>query len=421
MTSRQTTEEPVPDGYKRTEVGVIPKDWNCIRTGDEVDLLTGFPFPSSGYSQTGVLLVRGSNVKRGQLDWQDDITKYWPTASPDINRFGLQKGDIVIAMDGALIGRSYAVISDADLPSLLVQRVARIRSFILNQRLIVYWVGSNSFVNYVDSVKTHSAIPHISPADICNFLIAVPTDQAEQTTIANALSDVDKLITSLEKLIAKKRAIKLATMQQLLTGKTRLPGFSGKWETKRLGEIAIIRNQKVFPGNVSPDTLCVELEHIGQRDGRLLVYSSARYSTSSKYRFFAGDVLFGRLRSYLRKFWHADQDGICTTEIWPLMIDPKLGCSGFLHAIVQTDRFIEAASISYGTHMPRADWGVMKNFKVDLPEVAEQIAMAKILYDMDVEINVIEHRLIKTKAVKQGMMQQLLTGRIRLVKPQGSA
>jgi len=240
---------------------------------------------------------------------------------------------------------------------------------------------------------------------------------AEQRAIAEALSDVDGLLGALEALIAKKRAIKRAAMQQLLTGTTRLPGFTGDWETKRLGELAAIRNQKVLPAMVDPETPCVELEHIGQGDGRLLDYSTARCSSSTKYRFLAGDVLFGRLRPYLRKFWHAGWNGICTTEIWPLAVDPKQVLSGFLRAVVEMDRFIDTASVSYGTHMPRADWGVVQNFEVHLPSVIEQAAIATVISDMDAEIAAIGTRRDKTCAVKKGMMQQLLTGRVRLVEP----
>ena len=203
-------------------------------------------------------------------------------------------------------------------------------------------------------------------------------------------------------------------MQQLLTGQTRLPGFRGEWKVTRLGEIASIRNQKVLPSNVGIDTLCVELDHIGQGNGKLLEYSTAQDSTSIKYRFFSGDVLFGRLRSYLRKFWLADRDGICTTEIWPLMTDSKQAYSGFLHAIVQSDRFIEAASISYGTHMPRADWGVMRTLEVRLPRVCEQQAIAAVLSDLDNELAALEARRDKTRDLKRAMMQQLLTGQTRL-------
>ena len=224
-----------------------------------------------------------------------------------------------------------------------------------------------------------------------------------------------RLLGGLGRLIAKKRDLKQATMQQLLTSQTRLPGFHGEWEVKRLGEIASIRNQKVLPSNVGIDTPCVELGHIRKGNGRLLQCSTAQNSRSPKYRFFSGDVLFGRLRSYLRKFWHADRDGICTTEIWPLMTDSQQADSGFLHAIVQSDRFIEAASISYGTHMPRADWGVMRNFEVRLPRVREQLAIAEILFDLDAELAALEARLEKTYDLKQAMMQELLTGKTRLV------
>ena len=190
--------------------------------------------------------------------------------------------------------------------------------------------------------------------------------------------------------------------------------FSGKWETKRLGDIASIRNQKVLPANVNADTLCVELDHIGSGSGQLLKSSTAKYSTASKYRFFADDVLFGRLRSYLRKFWLADQDGICTTEIWPLMVDTEQVDSEFLYAIVQSDQFFSMASISYGTHMPRTDWGVMRNFTVMLPQLQEQRAIAEVLSDVDGLLNALEALIAKKRAIKQAVMQQLLTGKTRL-------
>ena len=274
----------------------------------------------------------------------------------------------------------------------------------------------SEYINYgIEFAVESTGVPQLTAPQISNYLILVPPEP-EQHAIAEALSDVDGLLNALEALIAKKQAIKQAVMQRLLTGKTRLPGFSGGWETKRLGEIAPIRNHKTLPAYVNPNTLCVELDHIEQRSGQLLEYAMARNSTSSKYHFCAGDVLFGRLRPYLRKFWHADRDGICTTEIWPLMVNRNQIDSGFLYGIVQSDPFIAAASISYGTHMPRADWNVMRNFKISLPEIQEQRAIASVLSDMDAEIAALEQRRDKTRAIKQGMMQQLLTGRVRLLK-----
>jgi type I restriction enzyme S subunit len=121
----------VAKGYKQTEVGVVPEDWECAAIGPAIDLLTGFPFPSSGYSRTGVRLLRGSNVKRGVTDWSGAGTEYWPAITTDIRKYILKAGDVVIAMDGSLVGRSFAMLSNDDVPALLLQRVARIRSEII--------------------------------------------------------------------------------------------------------------------------------------------------------------------------------------------------------------------------------------------------------------------------------------------------
>ena len=299
----------------------------------------------------------------------------------------------------------------------------------LNTTLYVRYFHGNDprFIYYVlqrfdfASFSGKSGVPGVNRNDLHVETVTLPTNLPEQRAIATALSDVDALLGGLDRLIAKKRDLKQAAMQQLLTGKTRLAGFSGAWETKRLSEITSIRNQRVLPSNVGIDTPCVELDHIGRGNGRLLECSTAQNSKSSKYRFFSGDVLFGRLRSYLRKFWHADRDGICTTEIWPLMTDSQQANSGFLHALVQSDRFIEAASISYGTHMPRADWGVMRNCEVRLPRIREQLAIAEILSGMDAELAALEARREKTRDLKQAMMQELLTGKTRLVAVGGAS
>jgi len=245
--------------------------------------------------------------------------------------------------------------------------------------------------------------------------IRVPfAPQAEQSAIATALSDVDALLAAQDTLIAKKRAIKQGAMQELLTGKRRLPGFGGELEVKRLGELAHIRNQKVSTSQVDPETLCVELENVGQGSGRLDSRSNAGSAISTKYTFQVGDVLFGRLRSYLRKYWIATESGLCTTEIWPLATDERLVPS-YLFALVQTDSFIDAASVAFGTHMPRADWDVIRNFEISLPSTEEQIAISKVMDDMDAEVFAMEAAREKIAELKQGMMQALLTGRIRLV------
>ena len=384
-------------GHKPTEVGAIPNDWDVASFKEQFNISAG-----------------GDVNLNLSVAEQDEIHPY-PIYSNALTNGGLYGycsyadhpvGSITITARGTL-----GVAAYRDHKYTAIGRV-----LVLEPRQETSGQFFAEFINSrVRFAIESTGVPQLTAPQIGLYLLAVPPYH-EQRAIAAALSDVDALLDGLDQLIAKKRGLKQAAMHPLLTGQTRLPGFSGKCRTKRLGEIASIRNQKVLPSNVGIDTLCVELDHIGQGNGKILGSSTAQDSTSIKYRFFSGDVLFGRLRSYLRKYWHADRDGICTTEIWPLMTDSKEADSGFLHAIVQSDRFIEAASISYGTHMPRADWGVIRNFEVRLPRVCEQQAIAAVLSDMDAEIAALEARRDKTRDLKQAMMQELLTGKTRLVK-----
>ena len=196
--------------------------WEVKSIGKEIDLLTGFPFPSSQYSSSGIKLLRGSNIKRGVTDWSDDITEFWEEITPNLKNYTLNEGDIVIAMDGSLVGRSFAILSKKDLPALLLQRVARIRSNKIDVGYLKEFICSDYFSKYCDLVKTVTAIPHISPQDIRNFTILLPPSKEEQQAIAQILSDMDAEIEALEHKQAKYKAIKQGMMQELLTGKTRL-------------------------------------------------------------------------------------------------------------------------------------------------------------------------------------------------------
>ena len=198
-------------------------EWEVKRIGDEIDLLTGFPFPSDGYATSGIRLLRGSNVKRGTTDWSEDISQYWPAINAELSRYELREGDLVIAMDGSLVGRSYAQLKHDDLPALLLQRVARIRSTKkLDVSYLAAFIGSDWFVKYADSVKTVTAIPHISPTNIHNFSIPIPPTIAEQTAIATVLSDMDTELAALQARLGKTRVLKQGMMQELLTGRIRL-------------------------------------------------------------------------------------------------------------------------------------------------------------------------------------------------------
>lgn len=197
-------------------------EWESVVLGTVVDLLTGYPFPSEKYQMSGIRLLRGSNIKRGETDWSEELVQYWPEVTHDLQQYMLKEGDIVIAMDGSLVGQSFARVSNDDLPALLLQRVARVRSSKIDMSYLKEWICSDFFTKHCDAHKTVTAIPHISPGDIRCFSIQVPPTIDEQVEIAEILSGMDSEIKAIEKCRKKTVSVKQAMMQELLTGRTRL-------------------------------------------------------------------------------------------------------------------------------------------------------------------------------------------------------
>ncbi|MBX2985904.1 MAG: restriction endonuclease subunit S [Bacteroidia bacterium] len=179
------------------------------------------------------------------------------------------------------------------------------------------------------------------------------------------------------------------------------------WEVKELGEICQPSKARINPITSSTNYKCIELEHLAQGSGILLGYANSNELKSQKSIFVKGDVLFGKLRPYLRKYYLADFDGVCTTEIWVLKTEKEIS-NGFLYQLVQSDRIIEAANLSTGTKMPRAEWKTVSETKIPVPTKAEQCAIATALSDADALISSVEKLIAKKRMIKQGAMQQLL-------------
>ncbi|NOT56992.1 MAG: restriction endonuclease subunit S [Deltaproteobacteria bacterium] len=393
---------------------MIPTDWD-VKTIDQIAFVTSgkrMPLGSSLVDQqTTHPYIRVTDMRPGTVALAD--IKFVPeNVFPAISRYRIYQADIFISVAGSLgvVGKVPAELDGAN----LTENANRITDITCSQDYLLYVLLSPLIQSTINSIRTVGAQPKLALTRIRKFTIPLPPTDGEQRAIATALSDVDALLGGLDRLIAKKRDLKQAAMQQLLTGQTRLPGFSGEWEVVEFGDIATIRNTKVLALAAPAGIQCVELESIGSGSGRLLMATDAS-GLSSKYSFKKGDVLFGRLRAYLRKYWLATFDGVCSTEIWPLIARDGRLCGGFLHLVVQTNNFVNAAGVSYGTHMPRSDWSVLKKLPVWLPPVPEQTAIATILSDMDAELSALEARRDKTRDLKQAMMQELLTGRIRLI------
>lgn len=397
----------VRPGYKQTEIGVIPEEWEVRSIGQMFRLVNGCAFKPEDWRQSGTPIIRIQNLNDSSAPFnfsQDPV--------PEKNR--VESGDLLFAWSGT-IGTSFGARIWTGPSGVLNQHIFKVlmdeQQITLPFSLLVFARVEEDIAKQAHGFK--ASFVHVKKSDLVKVCLPVPPCP-EQRAIAEALGDVDALIGSLEKLIAKKRDLKQAAMQELLTGKKRLPGFSGEWEVKRFAEMAQPRTQRLDPRRTNVHTFCIELENIEQRTGRLLGYNCTSPLSSIKTVFQAGDVLFGKLRAYLRKYWLANHDGICSTEIWALASNSRLIIPEFLFQVVTTDQFIDVASTAYGTHMPRSEWNLVKNLEVTIPLLDEQTAIAAVLSDMDAEISALEQRLSKTRALKQGMMQELLTGRTRL-------
>ncbi len=406
----------VKSGYKRSEVGVIPADWNVpeLRLHLLQDATYGV-VKAGTFRRSGIPMLRGGDIKGGAIS--EDQPLISPEKSREYSRTILRERDVVIALVG-FPGETAVV--PARLSGANISRAVgllRPAKTLLPEFLASYLNSPNGRREFLrPSAGSAQLVVNLSALN----QLRLPVPQAEeQRAIATALSDVDALLGGLDQLIAKKRDLKQAAMQQLLTGQTRLPGFQAEWETFEFGDIASIRNSKVLPSSTPAGTQCVELESIDPGTGQLLTSVEAT-GMSPKYSFRKGDVLFGRLRAYLRKYWLATFDGVCSTEIWPLIARDERLVGSFLHLLVQTNDFVNVAGVSYGTHMPRTDWFVLKRFPVRLPPFPEQTAIAAVLSDMDAELAALDARRDKIRDLKQAMMQELLTGKTRLV-PVGGA
>lgn len=330
-------------------------------------------------------------------------------------------------MDGSLVGRSYAKLTKDDLPSLLLQRVARIRSTKhLDAGYLATFVGSTWFVRHADSVKTVTAIPHISPADICSFTIPIPPTAEEQQAIAAALSDVDALLAQLDQLIAKKRDLKQAAMQQLLTGQTRLPGFSGEWETKQLADLADVKTgpfgSSLHESDYVPDgTPIITVEHLGEfgvEHLNLPMVSELDCRRLKAYSLDPGDIVFSRVGSVDRNalIRPAEAGWLFSGRLLRVRPNRSQAYAPFLSYQFHSEPFKALVrNVAVGQTMASLNTKILKDINVRLPGLNEQIAIATVLSDMDTELAALEARRDKTRALKQGMMQELLTGRIRLV------
>ena len=411
----------VPVGYKRTEVGVIPQSWE-VRTlealgefknginKDKQDFGHGFPFVNL-MDVFGIPKV-STNSNIGLVN----------SSLGERETYALQSGDVLFVRSSVKpegVGLTTLILED--LPNTVFSGfLIRYRDkgvFALEFK--EHCFHEAGFRSRLIASSTVSANTNISQGSLKSLKFAFPPNKSEQRAIAEALSDVDGLLAALDALIAKKRAIKQAAMQQLLTGKTRLPGFSGTWETKKISEVATYCNEKNSLAENLPVLTCSK--HLGFVDSLSYFKNQIFSKDLSGYKIIKRGQI-GYPANHIEEGSIGLQDIYDVALVSPIYVvcSPKEGINSyFLHRLLKLDRYRQEFAIATTSSVDRRGslrWPIFSELVVNLPYIDEQEAIAAVLSDMDTEIAVLERRLDKTKAIKQGMMQELLTGRVRLVQ-----
>ncbi len=408
----------IPQGYKQTEIGVIPEDWELYKFGEKVSVYRGgSPRPITDYiskGNNGVNWIKIGDVKPGAKYINSTEEKIIPEGVSHSR--AVHKGDFILS-NSMSFGRPYILNIDGCIHDgwLTIQQYQET----FDTNYLYYILSSSSIYKQYVSMASGSSVQNLNKEKVSKLSIPAPKTKKEQEKIAEVLSDMDELISSLEKLIAKKKAIKQGTMQQLLTGKTRLPGFTTHWKEMVIGKNGTLLKTSINPQNFS-DQAFYEYSMPAYDNGKIPVRSKGMDMHSNRLLIDGEVLLFNKLNVRQKRVWYIKKcldDAVCSMEFLPYYSE-KINLI-LLAQILKTDKVTaEFVGMSTGTSnsQRRISPTSFLKYSVYLPEdIKEQKAIADILLDMDSEIEQLEQKLTKTRLIKQGMMQQLLTGKIRLV------
>lgn len=406
-------------GYKRSDVGVIPDDWDAKPLGEIGDSLIGLTYRPSEVRKYGTLVLRSSNVQNGTLCFDDNV--FVDAEIPD--RIMVRPGDILVCVRNGsrdLIGKS-ALIDERAIGMTFGAFMAVFRSE--HGKLLQHVFQSGIFKKQINE-HLGATINQITNKSLNSFKVPLPPTSEERMQIANALSDVDALLTTLDQMIAKKRDMKKAATQQLLTGKTRLPGFSGDWEVKQLGNIGhFLKGRGVKKDEALSGTLpCIRYGEIYTHHNDYIKSFNSWISpqvAATATRLKQGDLLFagsGETKEEIGKCVAFIDDceayaGGDTVILRATGINPM-----FMGYYCNTAPIAaQKASKGQGDAVVHISAAALSSIVLSLPSLPEQNAIAAALSNMDAELSVLETRRDKTRNIKQAMMQELLTGKTRLV------
>jgi type I restriction enzyme S subunit len=395
----------IPPGYKQTEIGVIPEEWEVFNLSEHFRIYAGGDVPKHSVS----------NIRSDTHPFP-----IFANALQDRGLYGFTNERRAKADSVTVTARGYLGHAEyRDEPFFPIVRLLVLEpSGALDARFTA--VAINERVKFAFE---STGVPQLTAPQIGKHSIAAPP-LPEQRAIATALSDVDALLAALDRLIAKQRDLKQAAMQQLLTGQTRLPGFTGKWETKRLGDCLLSRPDYGINAAAVPysDRLpsYIRITDISEH-GRYCPdpQVSVNSVNSDQYYLREGDVVFARTGASVGKsYLYEPHDGELVFAGFLIRVrpNPELLVSAFLAAYTTTKPYWSWVRLmSMRSGQPGINGNEFAQLPLLLPPLPEQTAIATVLSDMDLELAALEQRRDKTRALKQGMMQELLTGRTRLL------
>lgn len=412
------------DVFVHTELGEIPNDWLVEPLSKFLLYISyGFTNPMPTVN-SGVYMITARDINNGRIQY---ATARCTTQSAYdgllTDKSRPRSGDLLLTKDGTL-GRLALVTNEK---ICINQSVALLRpKATMAARFLKVLLEAPTYQKRMIEDAGGSTIKHIYITIVDKMPIAIPPTLAEQEAIAEALSDADAWIESLEQLIAKKRQIKQGALQELLTGKRRLPGFKGEWSYKLLGEVGIFtKGSGVSKSEANSGELpCVRYGEIYTRHCdyiRSFFSGISREVASTAAKLRSGDILFagsGETKEDIGKCvaFIDECEAYAGGDIVILRVSE--GDSLFLGYYLNTRPIaIQKASRGQGDAVVHISATALSSIRIHLPLNEEQKAIGKVLSEMDAEISEIELKLSKAYQIKQAMMQELLTGRIRLVNP----
>lgn len=414
----------VMQGYKQTEIGMVPVKWSVSDFGSKVKIYRGgSPRPIQDYltqAQDGINWIKIGDVREGD--------KYITSTEEKIIPAGVAQSRTVHAGDFILsnsmsFGRPYILNIDGCIHDgwLTIQKYEKTFS----KNFLYYLLSSDSVYQQYISMAAGSSVKNLNKEKVSALVVAYP-DIKEQERIADALSNIDFLIATLEKQIAKKKAIKQGTMQELLTGKRRLPGFSGEWETRTLHEISNEMVDGPFGSNLKTEhytterqVRIIQLSNIGEAGWN---NANVKYTTFSHAAELQrcivqpGSILIAKMMPAGRAIICPDNEKsyILGSDVVKVVPNSSVDSRYLVYATKSQFYLDQIADDTQGSTRARTSVSKLRKTAILFPEKDEQIAIADILSEMDMEIAALEGKIAKYRQIKQGMMQQLLTGKIRL-------